>query len=61
MRFDNMSERTVELELELKNTTADTDKAGDNSTGTVVNWCQSWSGLVKFGLGLVEPGTVINY
>ena len=61
MKFDNMSERTVELELELKNTTADTDKASDNSPGAVVNRCQSWSGLVKFGLGLVEPGTVINY
>eukprot|EP00088_Acartia_fossae_P027375 TRINITY_DN28132_c0_g1_i1.p1 TRINITY_DN28132_c0_g1~~TRINITY_DN28132_c0_g1_i1.p1 ORF type:complete len:105 (-),score=12.14 TRINITY_DN28132_c0_g1_i1:3-287(-) len=35
---------------------ADTDKTGDDSSGTVVNWCQSWSGLVKFGLGLVEPG-----
>merc|ERR1719244_959927 len=47
MRFDNTSDRTVELDLDLS------DKIGD---GDLVNRCQSWSGLVKTSLGLVEPG-----
>jgi len=48
LRFDNTSDRTVELDLVLSS--GDT---GDTGAG---GWSQSWSGLVNTSLGLVEPG-----
>jgi len=51
MRFDNSSDRTVELDLSLTN--AVISEAGEQLS---VNRGQSWAGLVNTSLGLVEPG-----
>merc|ERR1719445_300729 len=51
MRFDNSSDRTVELDLSLTN--AVISDAGEQIS---VNRSQSWAGLVNTSLGLVEPG-----
>jgi len=54
LRFDNTSDRTVELDLVLSNSDAMGDNTGDN--GGMGGWSQSWSGLINSSLGLVEPG-----
>ena len=51
LRFDNTSDRTVELDLSLTNTAA--TEAGESEA---VIMSQSWAGLVNTSLGLVEPG-----
>ena len=49
-RFDNSSDRTVELDLSLTNSLV--SEAGEVTSVR----SQTWAGLVSTSLGLVEPG-----